>query len=113
MPGDRTAPPSLPRARSLRLPLGSGGRPLAGAGAGTAGVGTLALARDPQPLVHRARQGPPRGGDRDHWGAARVDRLDDLGVVDALQIDRGDPDVAVPKLALDDDERDAFAGHLD
>jgi hypothetical protein len=62
--------------------------------------------------VRRVRQGRSRGGDRHHWGATRVDGLDDLGVVDALQIDRGDPEVAVPELALDDDERDAFAGHL-
>ena len=52
-----------------------------------AGVGTLALARGPKPSVDRARQGRPRGGDRHHWGAARVDRLDDLGVVDALESD--------------------------
>jgi hypothetical protein len=30
-----------------------------------------------------------------------VDRLDYLGVVDALQINRGDPEVAVPELALE------------
>ena len=59
-------------------------RPTKWAGARPAGVGRLAFARDLQPLVHRARQGRPRGGDRHHWGAARVDRVDDLGVVDAL-----------------------------
>jgi hypothetical protein len=32
--------------------------------------------------------------------------------VDALEIDGRDPEVAVPELALDDDERYAFAGHL-
>jgi hypothetical protein len=42
-----------------------------------------------------------------------VDGVDDLGVVDALEIDRGDAEVAVSELALDDDQRDAFAGHLD
>jgi hypothetical protein len=42
-----------------------------------------------------------------------VDRFDDFGVVDALQIDRGDAEVAVSELALDDDQRHAFAGHLD
>jgi hypothetical protein len=42
-----------------------------------------------------------------------VDGVDDLGVVDALEVDRGDAEVAVAKLALDDDERDAFVGHLD
>jgi hypothetical protein len=30
----------------------------------------------------------------------------------ALQVDRRDPEVRVPELALDDDERDAFASHL-
>ena len=42
-----------------------------------------------------------------------MDGVDDFGVVDALQVDRGDAEVAVAELALDDDERDAFAGHLD
>jgi hypothetical protein len=42
-----------------------------------------------------------------------MDGCDDLGVVDALEVDRGDPDVAVPELALDDDERHALVSHLD
>jgi hypothetical protein len=43
-----------------------------------------------------------------------VDRFDDFGVVvDALQIDRGDPEVAVSELALDDDQRHAAARYLD
>jgi hypothetical protein len=42
-----------------------------------------------------------------------VDGLDDLGVVDSLQVHRGDSEVAVAELALDDDERDAFVGELD
>src|SRR5829696_7896085 len=54
-----------------------------------------------------------RAVDGDHRGAAGVDGLDDLGVVDALEVDGGDAEVAVSELALDDDERDAFAGHLD
>jgi hypothetical protein len=54
-----------------------------------------------------------RRADRDHRGASGVDRFDDFGVVDALQIDRGDAEVAVSELPLDDDQRDAFAGHLD
>jgi hypothetical protein len=45
--------------------------------------------------------------------AAGVDGVDDLGVVDALEVDRGDPEVGVPELALDDDQRHALAGHLD
>jgi hypothetical protein len=40
--------------------------------------------------------------------AAGVDGLDDLRVVDALQVDRGDPEVAVTELSLDDDERHAL-----
>jgi hypothetical protein len=42
-----------------------------------------------------------------------VDGVDDLGAVDALQIDRGDAEVGVPELALDDEQRHAFPGHLD
>jgi hypothetical protein len=42
-----------------------------------------------------------------------VDGVDDLGVVDALQVDRGDAEVAVPELALDHHERDAFVRELD
>ena len=39
--------------------------------------------------------------------------VDDLRVIDSLEVGRGDPEVRVPQLALDDDERDAFVGHLD
>jgi hypothetical protein len=42
-----------------------------------------------------------------------MDRLDDLGVVDALQVDRRDAEVAVAELALDDDQRHALARELD
>jgi hypothetical protein len=42
-----------------------------------------------------------------------VNGLDDLGIVDALQIDGRDPEIAMAELALDDDRRHAFAGHLD
>jgi hypothetical protein len=38
-----------------------------------------------------------------------VDGIDDLGVVDALEVDRGDAGVAVAELALNDDQWDAFA----
>src|SRR5215212_5821743 len=54
-----------------------------------------------------------RGAHRDHRRAAGVDGVDDLGVVDALEVDRGDAEVAVSKLALNDDQGHAFAGHLD
>ena len=42
-----------------------------------------------------------------------VDGIDDLGVIDALQVDRGDTEVGVAELALDDVECDAFVCHLD
>ena len=42
-----------------------------------------------------------------------MDGFDDLGVVDALEVDRGDAEVAVAELALGDDERHALVGHLD
>src|SRR5919106_3113289 len=42
-----------------------------------------------------------------------MDGVDDLGVVDALQVDAGDAEVGMPELALDDDQRHALAGHLD
>jgi hypothetical protein len=76
------APLAPPRARGSAIAAGSVGRRMGGRrprGRGRAG----SRAR-PAALVHRARQGRPRGGDRHHWGAARVDGLDDLGVVDAL-----------------------------
>ena len=42
-----------------------------------------------------------------------MDGVDDFGVVDALEIDGGDAEVAVAELALDYEQRDAFVGHLD
>jgi len=39
--------------------------------------------------------------------------FDDLGVVDALDLNRGDAEVAVTQLALDDDQRHLFARHFD
>src|SRR5215210_5958926 len=54
-----------------------------------------------------------RALDRDHGGAAGVDGVDDLGVVNALEVDRGDAEVGVAELALDDDQRHALAGHFD
>jgi hypothetical protein len=42
-----------------------------------------------------------------------MDGADDLAAVDALQVDAGDPEVGVPKLTLDHDERSAFVRHLD
>jgi hypothetical protein len=42
--------------------------------------------------------------DGDHRRAAGVAGVDDLRAVDALEIDRGDPEVPVRELALDDDQ---------
>jgi acetolactate synthase small subunit len=42
-----------------------------------------------------------------------VHGLDDLAAIDALEVDGGDAEVAVPELALDDDQRHRFARHLD
>jgi hypothetical protein len=45
-------------------------------------------------------------------GSAGVDGVDDLGVADAVHVDRGNPEVGVPQLALDGDQRDAFPSDL-
>jgi hypothetical protein len=42
-----------------------------------------------------------------------MDGFDDLFVVDALQVDRRGAEVAVAELALNDDQRHAFASQLD
>jgi hypothetical protein len=42
-----------------------------------------------------------------------VDGVDDLGAVDALQVDRRDAEIGVPELALNYDQRYAFVRHLD
>jgi hypothetical protein len=52
-------------------------------------------------------------GGRDHRGWAFVDGVDGLGVVDPSEVDRGDREVGMPELALDDEQRHAFARHLD
>jgi len=38
--------------------------------------------------------------------------VNDLGVVDAAEIDRGDGEIGVPELTLDNQQRDALARHL-
>ncbi|MEA2130972.1 MAG: hypothetical protein QOJ85_3863 [Solirubrobacteraceae bacterium] len=50
---------------------------------------------------------------RDHRSSARVHGVDDLGVVDAFQVHRRDPEVRVAQLSLDDVQRHALSGHLD
>jgi hypothetical protein len=46
-------------------------------------------------------------------GVELSDSFDDSALSMPLQIDRGDPEVAVSELALDDDQRHALTGHLD
>jgi hypothetical protein len=41
-----------------------------------------------------------------------MNRVDDLAVVEALEVDRGDAEVDVSELALDDQQRHALASHL-
>jgi hypothetical protein len=41
-----------------------------------------------------------------------MDGVDDLAGVDALQVNRGDPEVGMPELPLDNRQRDAFVRHL-
>src|SRR5215211_723798 len=64
----------------------------------------------PPPVAASVRERAIDGDDR---RTAGVDGVDDLGVVDALEVDRGDAEVGVAELALDDDQRHAFACHLD
>jgi hypothetical protein len=39
--------------------------------------------------------------------------VDDLGVVDPAQVHGRDPEIGVPQLTLDDQQRHAFSGHFD
>jgi hypothetical protein len=41
-----------------------------------------------------------------------VDNVDDLAAVDPLQVDRGDPEVGMPELALDHIQWDALSCHF-
>jgi hypothetical protein len=42
-----------------------------------------------------------------------VDGGDDLRAVNALQVNRGDPEIGVAELALDNDQRNSLVSHLD
>src|ERR1700752_2359815 len=42
-----------------------------------------------------------------------MDGADDLAAIDALQVDAGDPEIGVPKLTLDHDQRNGLVRHLD
>jgi hypothetical protein len=47
-----------------------------------------------------------------YWRGSLVDGVDDLAAVDPFEVNAGDAEVRVSKLALDDDEWHALAGHL-
>ena len=92
-----------------------------GALRGLLASGFLAGDLDEDPAARKSSASPPpvaasrreRAVYGDHRRAAGVDGVDDLGVIDALEIDRGDAEVGVAELALDDDKWHALAGHLD
>ena len=65
------------------------------------------------PAAGRVGSHSQRALDGDHGRPAGVDGVDDLGLVDALQVNRGDAEVGAAELALDDDQRYPLAGHLD
>ena len=56
----------------------------------------------------------PEPGTRWEYGRGTVvDGVDDLAAVDPFEEDARDAEVRVAELALDDDQRYAFGGHLD
>jgi hypothetical protein len=57
--------------------------------------------------------GVQTGAGRKHRSWPTVDGIDDLRAVYALEVNAGDPEVAMPELPLDDDQRNAFVRHLD
>jgi hypothetical protein len=69
---------------------------------GPGGVGRA----DPMAFDLSSHLEPGGGGDRRRWPS--VDGADDLAAIDALQVDAGDAKVGVPKLTLDDYERNAL-----
>jgi hypothetical protein len=52
-------------------------------------------------------------GRRDHGGRPGVDGVDDLRAIDPLQVNGRDPEVRMPEMALDNDQRHALMRQLD
>jgi hypothetical protein len=50
---------------------------------------------------------------RDHRRRSFVNGLEDLGVINPAEICRGDREIGVTELTLDDQERHSLTGHLD
>jgi hypothetical protein len=56
---------------------------------------------------------PESSAGREHWRGALVDGVDDLAAVDPFEVNARDAEVRVPEVALDDDQGNALARHLD
>src|SRR3954468_8594113 len=80
---------------------------------GVPAAAPLTAARDDDRQPGASPSEAERSLDRDHRRGGGGDGVEDLGGVDALQVDRRDPEIRVAELALDDDQRDTFTGHLD
>jgi hypothetical protein len=93
--------------KQARCSRGAAGGPplLLSRASGRPSCQSAVAAADPRHRLQLARR---RRADLDHRGAPGVDGFDDFDVVDALQVDRRDPEVAMPELPLDDDQRGAF-----
>jgi hypothetical protein len=63
-------------------------------------------------LARSRASDPQSGAGGDHGRSACVDRLDDLGCIDPVEIDRRHAKVDMAELALDHVERHPLAGHL-
>jgi hypothetical protein len=100
----------LRRSFSCGAANGAGSLGPAHAGPDVARALTLAVALNEKRRPRTSE--PKRCADRDHRRASGVNGVDDLGGVDALQVDGSDAEVAVAELTLDDHERHAFARHL-
>jgi hypothetical protein len=77
----------------------AGGVVLGVLGAAFQNPGLRAIAMRDEQRPSEGHSEPKRRADRDHRRASRVHGLDDLAAVDALEVDRGDAEVAVPELS--------------
>ncbi len=98
-------PEARRRAEGLTCDCGAGRRP----GRGSRARVGVCRARGIPRLLGAAAQA---GGRRDLRQSAGVNGIDHLRAVDSLQIDRGDAEVGMAQLVLDD-ERDLLVGQLD
>jgi hypothetical protein len=71
------------------------------------------LGRSENDPPRRTQAGLQAVGGRDHRRGAFVDGVHDLGVVDSAEVHRGDREVGMSELALNDEQWHPFAGHFD